>query len=1259
MCFVNPPMSNRNKRPRTTLEACRTCADCGTEILIFEAYNYRENFHPNEIILATCGDCRKCWYFCQSCKISRPYTESYLNRHGSTKTHIKNNLIEFPQDAQQENNTAQQGNEPENQANEAEVAAKTSSPPRDDKDGNCPTPDNNEPYVPMVDEEMKDAPVVEKYVYPRLKMEGNEWLEKAFKESEFPSITAVSMALESPEVVHMRNFYASEHAVGEGKCGGGLSYLAARAFQQCKTEQLDQERLPRYKESKWQMINMIQYQSMNEKQRRRQDIIHQAHLMTSKGKLFQQTCLPPYNELGKYYGSTGNHSMYNNLPCPRAQDIDGVAYTRPSSIIAFIMANGIPIDDILVTADSPSFTEPENLRRVHNVDECKKAAEWIRDIQRNYYGSESGAPISNSNFGAPKHPAVVCLYLSDWADGFDSGKVKSNRNSIDSKTFTVSPPKHLVNATDNTFPVAIGLKKAKGWKRVERMFHKEVEELTNSSEPILFYNGTVKRMVPCFFRRFAVLSDKQERNGLTGTLGCGSDIHRCFGVSGKIVTPSCKLPALKEHLKQGAQGARVNKKFGWSEKFIERNGNGAIFPSCSACRADGLEKLFGLKDFSETLICDCCQKWDLIPPDESCNYDLEFPAHKDYPTRAAEGSPVLAPVGRDLFQEGNKLPFVRITWKLMTDACKFAFYQASRTSGWTKGQTTNYLKNCGVSTKLAELLHETAKAAKNQNDVDYFQDDKIGDFEFDPAWLSREISLQDYIEAVMHQLFLGAAESNFDLTTTWLSDTPAAAKLGHTTFLQMFQVLIKDLRGFNLSWLLAYPLTGKKGKLGTGSWVAENWVFFVRISQVVFGWCKNSEQASKYGVDDMSRMVIAFHAFVARCLTHAGIDGGGIKEAELYLKEFLSALREFDVRVRHEKLNKPVQKVSERKGTEAWWLKPNYMSLCNLLYILRQLGPLVLWWDGGGKGEKFIQVIKPHIKKGVREDAKNFFVSLLEKLYRVIILGLFEERYDLGKFEFGEDKKSTNEEDEDEISSVTDLLNEIADLYLPDEDQESTGGEDEEGDDEEEEEEESEEENPRGATFDESYFSTNQAHGMTKKKAFYVYRNEKELNESISSQKPVTGIVEVKENEDGEKEFEFQVVFRKPVKMFARRRVVFGDNKGLFFHGMWYAPITVEGEDEDELPPTGHFAELQGIAKLSAMAIPLWYIIGKEKTHSNKYCVITNWWKYRMKDGVYGLPTLDPELYKPLANNFDWRSMMTAAGTKNHSGRNSIYTGTI
>ena len=88
-----------------------------------------------------------------------------------------------------------------------------------------------------------------------------------------------------------------------------------------------------------------------------------------------------------------------------------------------------------------------------------------------------------------------------------------------------------------------------------------------------------------------------------------------------------------------------------------------------------------------------------------------------------------------------------------------------------------------------------------------------------------------------------------------MKDTTGVSEKG---FLDTLQALVKDLRRINLSWLPAVPLTGKKGKLGAGSWVSENWSSMVRLSPFVHGWCvKDHAKMQKRGVDDLSRVVIA------------------------------------------------------------------------------------------------------------------------------------------------------------------------------------------------------------------------------------------------------------------------------------------------------------------------------------------------------------------------------------------------------------------
>ena len=163
----------------------------------------------------------------------------------------------------------------------------------------------------------------------------------------------------------------------------------------------------------------------------------------------------------------------------------------------------------------------------------------------------------------------------------------------------------------------------------------------------------------------------------------------------------------------------------------------------------------------------------------------------------------------------------------------------------------------------------------------------------------------------------------------------------------------------------------------------------------------------------MSRMVISYVAVMSRLLTHHGIDDAFIAETEHYIKEFMSCVRELDIRVRHKQINtkpsearsmsrqadvsaqtprwhasKPVTKKDKKFGL--WWMKANYISLFNLAPAMVWLGPLVNWWDGGGKGERFIQEIKPHIPRGVRAASDTFFLRLMERVYKTKTLAFLE-----------------------------------------------------------------------------------------------------------------------------------------------------------------------------------------------------------------------------------------------------------------------------
>ena len=241
-----------------------------------------------------------------------------------------------------------------------------------------------------------------------------------------------------------------------------------------------------------------------------------------------------------------------------------------------------------------------------------------------------------------------------------------------------------------------------------------------------------------------------------------------------------------------------------------------------------------------------------------------------------------------------------------------------------------------------------------------------------------------------------------------------------------------------------------------------------------------------------------------------------------------------------------------------------------------------------------------------------FCVRLLDKLHRLHQLSLLEKRC----VHAGKDTIDDSDEEEEEVQDVLDELAEDVPELMPEAD--GTTQQEEAADGPEPLEE------PGRALF-----STMEEAGMTKERTIHIYRNKEAVEKALKGLKPVAGAVEVIKNQDtGKTAFEFQIVYRKPVRQFARMKVPFIDDNGIQFYGMWCSQIDVDPNNiAESYPPTKNFKDIQAIAGFAAVAIPLRYVFGKNHQHSKKYYVTTNWWKERTRDGEYRLPVLDSSLY--------------------------------
>ena len=193
---------------------------------------------------------------------------------------------------------------------------------------------------------------------PKISMKGNEWMDEAFRDTKRAELTDIASSFS--DLDNMRLFWVAEHASPPGRCGGGLRYLVARTFQNAKADAgLDVDRIPDFPEARWHIDSFIQYHSMSEPQQRRQARITKSimdHVQPQSGTFFKDTFIPEYKDLARMYGKTGKQSLWNILPIPPVEDLDGVAYVSPIHIVKFLFANGVPVDDIVVNFGVQSDT---------------------------------------------------------------------------------------------------------------------------------------------------------------------------------------------------------------------------------------------------------------------------------------------------------------------------------------------------------------------------------------------------------------------------------------------------------------------------------------------------------------------------------------------------------------------------------------------------------------------------------------------------------------------------------------------------------------------------------------------------------------------------------------------------------------------------------------------------------------------------------------------------------------------------------------
>jgi hypothetical protein len=685
----------------------------------------------------------------------------------------------------------------------------------------------------------------------------------------------------------MRNYFAADHFSEHA----GVQYLVTNAFQRGPNYSIP--KLATKQEAKWHFGCFVQYMSMTQKQRARQAGIINTNFIDQSS--FTNTHIPEQKELNQLYGRSNKTTIWNNLPIPHVENFSGIGYVSPANILRYLFGFSVEMDHFTVQ-DSQTPGDA-----TFHVNQSSFAMKWRQELQA-------------------MHPDKVHLlvWLTHWRDGFGPNRTKNNRKSAVAWTASFSTPKGRINSIDNTRLIALGLKKNEAWPDVEHKFEEDMRLFGNGLKPFMVYHGGLKKIIPVFVRQFACLTDKVERSDITQTLGCTSTIHRQFGQILPIEeAPIVDTKAIQKFLKDMKMGLGKPRQYNWSSSMLSCNGVSEVLPACTICRKNNVDWLRREPSQRDPAIerCENCANWKVSSVTEA---RLRYAAPPNYPNQSRtmpslpdgvvvphgrEPSPLLPPT-----PEGAETPIhyllpIHCDFKTLRDGTRFCFFNAmaKNTIGWNQEISKSYLRSLGINEAQASLVYKAAQKAYNEKkaaeeagqepkDIDWKDPYYVGDYRFPAAWVG-DLPIPNYIELLMHLMFLGIASSSFDQCTAFLKEQKKLVP-----FKKHSNELLKILNGFNLSWLLAYPFGGTK--LTTGAWVSENWLAWVRVSTICCAFVGHEGvEDEKKGCNDVLRMVTCLQALVANVMSHAGSTSESTRLVDSLAREFLSAVRELDVRI--------------------------------------------------------------------------------------------------------------------------------------------------------------------------------------------------------------------------------------------------------------------------------------------------------------------------------------------------------------------------
>lgn len=679
------------------------------------------------------------------------------------------------------------------------------------------------------------------------------------------------------------------------------------------------------------------------------------------------------------------YSIVKNLPHPPVMtDIPDHAYISLEDCIRD--AVGLASCRVQVIDPFPSSTSEDTMKDIgiSHPSRSRRAYEIF---------TSNNSPTEQHSSGNE----VLSCYLYFWSDDADTNSTSmKGRAQVWVKSMTIGSPGEYGNWLQNTYPVAIGAKKASH----DAVEAKHAEDLRKLQMPNLrpFYVGDVNKFVRCRFGTMANLGDQPEKRD-NNWLGRGNS---------------------KWHYRS----------------FVSAN-HAELYPHLKAC-SDCFKRMnlcYKEGSITEPLPeCDKCLNWDALK--ESPLALCTVPDSYVLGSLAPHATTRVVEVGGKQYIKPFRLTYPGLCdaitvihkgfaeWNWNVETCK-SYYKVECFSEETYDKIREYAERTKAYLDTTNDDPNTRRSQVNarvKESIRRLQEECPELFQriHNPALYSRPgVELSTHVEGIMHLIFLG-------IVKTIVKDIQASLllKKGNAEFLRQNGDLLQHLQKLNLDWLKLLAYSGgnfygwnateyvgfsrllpwfyqKYGEVSVEPlperdlppeadlhicWLKPDLEYWLKIRGLKVSGSKAEllERVSEYmAMEDPPQVLppVSVDVAIVRDLVNSlynmleslmghSVSESTVLKAEYAIRIFLSCVDKFDADV-------------HKNCTSSWvWrilLSSNFLCLLNLPEIMRSHGPLRHLWEGKFQGEGLLLYVKNLHTQGIR---KNWAANLLKSLLR-------------------------------------------------------------------------------------------------------------------------------------------------------------------------------------------------------------------------------------------------------------------------------------